>query len=121
MTPAVLLTLLCLMVLHGEGQRLAGFSCVCLDPGVERLRPNLVKKYVMYPASNSCPRVEIIAFLKNGERKCLNLKSKLSQHYIAKANERLEAKKNQANPSPRPHLNTTPVVNTMRTSPLEPQ
>ncbi|XP_004406390.1 C-X-C motif chemokine 10 [Halichoerus grypus] len=51
--------------------------CTCIKISDGSVNPKSLEKLEVIPASQSCPRVEIIATLKkNGEKRCLNPESK---------------------------------------------
>ncbi|XP_022361918.1 C-X-C motif chemokine 10 [Lutra lutra] len=71
----------CLIFLTLNGTQGIPFSrttrCTCIKISDGSINPRSLEKLEVIPASQSCPRVEIIATLKkNGEKRCLNPASK---------------------------------------------
>ncbi|VCW50283.1 unnamed protein product [Gulo gulo] len=76
---AVLIFCLIFLTLNGtQGVPLSRTTrCTCINISDGSINPRSLKKLEVIPASQSCPRVEIIATLKkNGEKRCLNPASK---------------------------------------------
>lgn len=76
---AVLIFCLIFLTLNGtQGVPLSRTTrCTCIKISDGSINPRSLEKLEVIPASQSCPRVEIIATLKkNGEKRCLNPASK---------------------------------------------
>ncbi|XP_045853208.1 C-X-C motif chemokine 10 [Meles meles] len=76
---AVLIFCLIFLTLNGtQGIPLSRTTrCTCISISDGSINPRSLEKLEVIPASQSCPRVEIIATLKkNGEKRCLNPASK---------------------------------------------
>uniref|UniRef100_A0A3B4DPA3 Chemokine interleukin-8-like domain-containing protein n=1 Tax=Pygocentrus nattereri TaxID=42514 RepID=A0A3B4DPA3_PYGNA len=87
MKSAVAFVVLCLLMLHVQGQaRMSVKRCLCQGSGVNMVRLQRVEKVEVYPPSPSCENVEIIVTLKNSAgQKCLNPESSFAQNYIKAA------------------------------------
>lgn len=76
---AVLISCLIFLTLNGtQGIPLSRTTrCTCIKISDGSINPRSLEKLEVIPASQSCPRVEIIATLKkNGEKRCLNPEAK---------------------------------------------
>uniref|UniRef100_A0A673VGL9 C-X-C motif chemokine n=1 Tax=Suricata suricatta TaxID=37032 RepID=A0A673VGL9_SURSU len=57
--------------------------CTCIKISDRSINPRSLEKLEVIPASQSCPRVEIIATMKkNGEKRCLNPDSKTIKNLV---------------------------------------
>ncbi|XP_004848097.1 C-X-C motif chemokine 10 [Heterocephalus glaber] len=57
--------------------------CTCIETSTQSVNPRFLKKLEIIPASQSCPRVEIIATMKkNREKRCLNPESKAIKNLL---------------------------------------
>ncbi|XP_013371720.1 PREDICTED: C-X-C motif chemokine 10 [Chinchilla lanigera] len=57
--------------------------CICIETSTQSVNLRSVEKLEIIPASQSCPRVEIIATMKkNGEKRCLNPESKAIKNLL---------------------------------------
>uniref|UniRef100_A0A3B3REM2 C-X-C motif chemokine n=1 Tax=Paramormyrops kingsleyae TaxID=1676925 RepID=A0A3B3REM2_9TELE len=57
--------------------------CLCIDDGVNFIKPANIEKIEVHSPSFSCQKMEIIVTMKNGEeRKCLNPESKFAKNFI---------------------------------------
>ncbi|TEA09905.1 hypothetical protein DBR06_SOUSAS12110016 [Sousa chinensis] len=57
--------------------------CTCIKISDRPVNPRSLEKLEVIPASQSCPRVEIIATMKkNGEKRCLNPESKTIKNLL---------------------------------------
>ncbi|XP_003477697.2 C-X-C motif chemokine 10 [Cavia porcellus] len=57
--------------------------CTCIETSTQPVNPKSFKKLEIIPASQSCPRVEIIATMKmNGEKRCLDPESKVIKNLL---------------------------------------
>ena len=82
---AVLIFCLIVLTLNGtQGIPLFRTTrCVCIDISNQPVNPKSLEKLEVIPASQSCPHVEIIATMKkNGEKRCLNTKSKAVKNIL---------------------------------------
>ncbi|XP_023563455.1 C-X-C motif chemokine 10 [Octodon degus] len=60
--------------------------CTCIEISTQPVNLRSFQKLEIIPASQSCPHVEIIATLKkNGEKTCLNPKSKVIANLLKAA------------------------------------
>uniref|UniRef100_A0A4W2D821 C-X-C motif chemokine n=1 Tax=Bos indicus x Bos taurus TaxID=30522 RepID=A0A4W2D821_BOBOX len=61
--------------------------CSCIEISNGSVNPRSLEKLEVIPASQSCPRVEIIATMKkNGEKRCLNPESKTIKNLLKAIN-----------------------------------
>ncbi|XP_040093035.1 C-X-C motif chemokine 10 [Oryx dammah] len=61
--------------------------CTCIEISNGSVNPRSLEKLELIPASQSCPRVEIIATMKrNGEKRCLNPQSKTIKNLLKAIN-----------------------------------
>ncbi|XP_021505568.1 C-X-C motif chemokine 10 [Meriones unguiculatus] len=79
MNPSAVL-IFCLILLSLSGTQGVPLSrtvrCLCIKTDDGPVKPRAIGKLEIIPASQSCPRVEIIATMKkSGEEKCLNPES----------------------------------------------
>uniref|UniRef100_A0A3B3REW9 C-X-C motif chemokine n=1 Tax=Paramormyrops kingsleyae TaxID=1676925 RepID=A0A3B3REW9_9TELE len=73
--PLILLSLGMAIVSNGR--------CLCIDDGVNFIKPANIEKIEVHSPSFSCQKMEIIVTMKNGEeRKCLNPESKFAKNFI---------------------------------------
>ncbi|XP_039086873.1 C-X-C motif chemokine 10 [Hyaena hyaena] len=82
---AVLVFCLIFLTLSGtQGIPLSRTSrCTCIKISDRSVNPRSLEKLEVIPASQSCPRVEIIATMKkNGEKRCLNPESKTIKNLV---------------------------------------
>ncbi|KAM4855004.1 C-X-C motif chemokine 10 [Thomomys bottae] len=76
----------CLIILGLSGiqgiplSRMARCSCITISTGP--IKAKSFKKLEIIPESQSCQRVEIIATMKNGEKRCLNPESKAIKNLL---------------------------------------
>ncbi|XP_054995098.1 C-X-C motif chemokine 10 [Sorex araneus] len=73
--------ILCLILMALNGHQGVPLSktirCMCIKTSNQTVNPRSLEKLEVIPASPFCPRVEIIAVMKqNGEKRCLDPKSK---------------------------------------------
>ncbi|XP_023647482.1 C-X-C motif chemokine 11-1-like [Paramormyrops kingsleyae] len=83
-SPAVIL-IACVLLSHVEGMAspIPGDRCLCIDDGVNFIKPANIEKIEVYSPSFSCQKMEIIVTMKNGEeKKCLNPESKFAKNFI---------------------------------------
>ncbi|XP_057585143.1 C-X-C motif chemokine 10 [Hippopotamus amphibius kiboko] len=86
---AVLIFCLILLTLSGtQGIPLSRTTrCACIKISDRPVNPKSLEKLEVIPASQSCPRVEIIATMKkNGEKRCLNPESKTIKNLLKAIN-----------------------------------
>ncbi|XP_037006127.1 C-X-C motif chemokine 10 [Artibeus jamaicensis] len=80
------LLIFCLILLTLSGAQGIPHSrtirCTCISISDKSVNPSSLEKLEMIPASQSCPRVEIIATVKNGEKRCLNPESKIVKNIL---------------------------------------
>ncbi|XP_045713978.1 C-X-C motif chemokine 10 [Phyllostomus hastatus] len=82
---ALLIFCLILLTLNGaQGILLSRTTrCTCISISNKSVNPHSLEKLEVIPASQSCPRVEIIATMKkNGEKRCLNPESKMVNNIL---------------------------------------
>ncbi|XP_036906866.1 C-X-C motif chemokine 10 [Sturnira hondurensis] len=81
---ALLIFCLILLTLSGaQGIPLSRTTrCTCISISTRSVNPGSLAKLEVIPASQSCPRVEIIATMKSGEKRCLNLESKIVKNVL---------------------------------------
>ncbi|XP_004430905.1 PREDICTED: C-X-C motif chemokine 10 [Ceratotherium simum simum] len=82
---AVLIFCLIFLTLSGtQGIPLSRTTrCACIKISDRPVHRRSLEKIEMIPASQSCPRVEIIATMKkNGEKRCLNPESQTIQNLL---------------------------------------
>ncbi|KAJ8261323.1 hypothetical protein COCON_G00170460 [Conger conger] len=87
MRSAAFILLACLLLVDVRGMAISSRGrCLCMDAGVNFIKPKLIKKVeAMYP-SPSCQNLEIIVTLKgSGEKKCLNPASRFAKNFIKDA------------------------------------
>uniref|UniRef100_A0A3B3RFC4 C-X-C motif chemokine n=1 Tax=Paramormyrops kingsleyae TaxID=1676925 RepID=A0A3B3RFC4_9TELE len=73
--PLILLSLGMAIVSNGR--------CLCIDDGVNFIKPANIEKIEVHSPSFSCQKMEIIVTMKNGEeRKCLNPESKFKKYIL---------------------------------------
>ncbi|XP_072570566.1 C-X-C motif chemokine 11-1-like [Paramormyrops kingsleyae] len=82
-SPAVIL-IACVLLSHVEGMAIVSNGrCLCIDDGVNFIKPANIEKIEVHSPSFSCQKMEIIVTMKNGEeRKCLNPESKFAKNFI---------------------------------------
>ncbi|XP_024432999.1 C-X-C motif chemokine 10 [Desmodus rotundus] len=81
------LLIFCLILLTLSGAQGIPLSrtirCTCISMSDKSVNPSSLEKLEMIPASQSCPRIEIIATMKkNGEKRCLNPESKIVKNIL---------------------------------------
>ncbi|XP_029091437.1 C-X-C motif chemokine 10 [Monodon monoceros] len=82
---AVLIFCLILLTLRGTQEIPLSRTtrCTCIKISDQPVNPRSLEKLEVIPASQSCPRVEIIATMKkNGEKRCLNPESKTIKNLL---------------------------------------
>ncbi|XP_054446006.1 C-X-C motif chemokine 10 [Pteronotus mesoamericanus] len=81
---ALLIFCLILLTLGGaQGISLSRTTrCTCISVSDKRVPLSSLEKLEVFPASQSCPRVEIIVTMKNGEKRCMNPESKIMQNIL---------------------------------------
>ncbi|KAM7155265.1 C-X-C motif chemokine 10 [Molossus nigricans] len=82
---AVLIFCLILLTLNGaQGVPVSRTTrCMCIKISNQPVNTRSLEKLEVIPASQSCPRVEIIATMKkNGEKTCLNPDSKVINNIL---------------------------------------
>ncbi|KAM6176365.1 C-X-C motif chemokine 10-like [Erethizon dorsatum] len=82
---AILIFCLIFLTLSGtQGVPLSRtIRCTCIETSTQSVNPRSFEKLEIIPASQSCPRVEIIATMKkNGEKRCLNPESKAIKNLL---------------------------------------
>ncbi|KAJ8286926.1 hypothetical protein GJAV_G00044980 [Gymnothorax javanicus] len=87
MRSAAFILLACLLLVEVKGRVISPRGrCLCLDTGVNFIKPKTIEKIeVLYPSA-SCQNLEIIATLKgNGEIMCLNPESRFAKNFIKDA------------------------------------
>ncbi|KAL4617476.1 c-X-C motif chemokine 11-like [Arapaima gigas] len=86
MNTAVAILVASLLLVNTEGIPLAQTGrCLCIGAGVNFIMVKNIEKVQVYPASNSCDKMEIIVTLKGkAEQKCLNPESKFAKTFIQK-------------------------------------
>ncbi|XP_061047478.1 C-X-C motif chemokine 10 [Eubalaena glacialis] len=77
----------CLILLTPRGTQEIPLSrttrCTCIKISDRPVNPRSLEKLEVIPASQSCPRVEIIATMKkDGEKRCLNPESKTIKNLL---------------------------------------
>uniref|UniRef100_A0A3B3RDW0 Chemokine interleukin-8-like domain-containing protein n=1 Tax=Paramormyrops kingsleyae TaxID=1676925 RepID=A0A3B3RDW0_9TELE len=87
-SPAVIL-IACVLFSHVEGMAIVSTGwCLCIDDGVNFIKPANIEKIEMYSPNSSCEKLEIIVTMKNGEEKCLNPESKFAKNFIKNSQRR---------------------------------
>ncbi|KAJ8261320.1 hypothetical protein COCON_G00170440 [Conger conger] len=87
MRSAAFILLACLLLVDVRGMAVSPRGrCLCMDAGVNFIKPKLIEKVeAMYP-SPSCQNLEIIVTLKgSGEQMCLNPASRFAKNFIKDA------------------------------------
>ncbi|KAJ7988292.1 hypothetical protein DPEC_G00322060 [Dallia pectoralis] len=64
---------------HSPGGR--SEKCLCKGKPLQFVRMILIKEIKQYSKSGFCGKIEVIAIMKNGEKKCLDPEGKLLKRY----------------------------------------
>ncbi|XP_068127215.1 C-X-C motif chemokine 9 [Hyperolius riggenbachi] len=63
---------------------LGGHYCLCIDGSTSSVKIQNIMKLEVFPGGPKCEKMEVIATLKNGRKKCLNPSSKVVKSIIPK-------------------------------------
>ncbi|KAI4572284.1 hypothetical protein MJT46_005352 [Ovis ammon polii x Ovis aries] len=92
----VLAVILCAAIVQGIPLS-RNTRCTCIEISNGSVNPRSLEKLELIPASQSCPRVEIIATMKrNGEKRCLNPESKTIKNLLKAINKQRKVLTNRA-------------------------